>query len=247
MSASPLILSLETATLAGSISISRDGNVLASCGGNPAVSHSNTLLRDIDDLLSQVSLTIRDVDLFAVASGPGSFTGLRIGIATVKALAATLCRPCVGVPTLAAIAHSAGLSPATVSLLPAGRGEVFVQLFSSSAEDIVVELDQPEHLSPVRVLEKYLDREALRWAGEGSQVHANLIRETAVKKGYRFVEENNVDSRTDGNAWVIANPAVNLAEHVASLAVIRLSKARDQTVNTLRAIYVRPSDAEMKI
>ena len=247
MTTSPLILSLETATLAGSISISRDGNVLASCGGNPAVSHSNTLLRDIDDLLSQVNLTIRDVDLFAVANGPGSFTGLRIGIATVKALAATLHRPCVGVPTLAAIAHSAGLSPATVSLLPAGRGEVFVELFSSSADDIVVELDQPEHLSPVRALEKYWDHEALRWAGEGAQLHANLIREGAVRKGYRFVEENNVGRRADTNAWVLANPAVNLAEHVALLAVIRFSQDRDQTVNTLRAIYVRPSDAELKL
>jgi tRNA threonylcarbamoyladenosine biosynthesis protein TsaB len=247
MSARPLMLSLETATLAGSISISRGSSVLSSCGGNPTVSHSNTLLRDIDDLLSQVSLTIRDIELFAVASGPGSFTGLRIGIATVKALAATLLRPCVGVPTLAAIAHSAGLSPATVSLLPAGRGEVFVQMFSCREEDVVVELDQPEHLSPARAIEKYMDRDTICWAGNGSQLHSNLIREAAAKMGNRFVEENDKDSVAGQKGWSIATRAVNLAEHVASLAVIRFSQDRDQTGNGLRAIYVRPSDAEIKV
>src|SRR5213593_4045257 len=123
MNFQPLTLSLETATLAGSISISRGPNILASSSGDPAVSHSNTLLADIDELFSRVNLSLREIELFAVASGPGSFTGLRIGLATVKALAVTMNRPCVGVPTLEAIAHSAGSSEATVTLLPAGRGE----------------------------------------------------------------------------------------------------------------------------
>src|SRR5690242_12795990 len=126
----PLILSLETATLAGSIAVSRASSVLAHRVGRPEVSHSNTLLSDINDILSRLDLSIRDIDLFAVASGPGSFTGLRIGLATVKAFAATLHRECVGIPTLEAIAHSAGVAHAVVALLPAGRGEVFVQMRS---------------------------------------------------------------------------------------------------------------------
>src|ERR1043166_7985425 len=77
--AEPLILSLETATLAGSIAVSRESTILAKEVGRPDVSHSNTLLGDINEILSKLDLSIRDIDLFAVANGPGSFTGLRIG------------------------------------------------------------------------------------------------------------------------------------------------------------------------
>src|SRR5215213_11524682 len=123
--AAPLILSVETATLSGSVALLRGEQVLAALAGDSGVSHSNTLLNDIDKLLHEAQIDLPQVDLFAVATGPGSFTGLRIGIATVKALAATLDRPCAGVPTLQAIALAAGESRRSVALLPAGRGEVF--------------------------------------------------------------------------------------------------------------------------
>src|SRR6185295_791103 len=95
----PLILSIETATLSGSIAIARGEQVLGVISGDPQISHSNTLLRDVDKLLTQTQITLPEIDLFAVATGPGSFTGLRIGIATTKALAATLDRPTAGIPT----------------------------------------------------------------------------------------------------------------------------------------------------
>ena len=98
-----LVLSIETATLAGSIAISKGSKILASSCGDPKLSHSNTLLADIDVLLAKANVTLSDVSLFAVAAGPGSFTGLRIGIATVKALANTMNRACIGVPTLAIV------------------------------------------------------------------------------------------------------------------------------------------------
>src|ERR1043166_8042437 len=109
MSMEPLILAVETATLAGSIAIMRGGEVVGTSNGDPAVSHSNTLLADLDRLLSETRIKLPHIDLFAVAAGPGSFTGLRIGIATVKALAATLDRPCAAIPTLQAIALAGAL------------------------------------------------------------------------------------------------------------------------------------------
>jgi tRNA threonylcarbamoyladenosine biosynthesis protein TsaB len=239
-----LLLSLETATRAGSIAILKDSNVLASSGGDPEVSHSNTLLADTDILLSNVNLTIRDIDIFAVATGPGSFTGLRIGISTVKALAETLHRPGVGVPTLEAIAHSAGPSDATVALLPAGRGELFVQLFSTSSEGAVTALDQPAHLSPTQIIEKYRTLGNICWVGEGADLYAGLIRESAIQKGYQFTEAAGTEESTDG--WRTVKPTSNLAQHVASLALSRL-QVMDARPNDLRAIYVRPSDAELKL
>jgi len=240
MESRQLLLSLETATRAGSIALLKGSDVVASSGGNPEVSHSNTLLADTDILLSNVNLTIRDIDIFAVATGPGSFTGLRIGISTVKALAETLHRPCVGIPTLEAIAHSAGTSDATIALLPAGRGELFVQLFSTSGEATVVPLDQPAHLSPSQIIEKYRTLSKICWAGEGADLYAGLIRESAIQNGYQFTDA----AGTDG--WRIVEPASNLAQHVASLALSRLGEM-DVAPNGLRAIYVRPSDAELKL
>ena len=244
MTADPLILSIETATLAGSISISRAGKVVGSDCGDATTSHSNTLLADIDRLLVQLDLTVRDVDVFAVASGPGSFTGLRIGLATVKALAVTLNRNCMGIPTLEAIAHSAGQSEKTVALLPAGRGEVFAQMFSMSAEGVVQSLDEPTHLAPARVIERYVKMDGIRWAGEGARVHSNLIVEAAERAGYEIVATTSDKASTI--SWGIAEPALNLAEHVASLATMRLASTVDLSANGLRAIYVRPSDAELK-
>ncbi|MCM3904029.1 MAG: tRNA (adenosine(37)-N6)-threonylcarbamoyltransferase complex dimerization subunit type 1 TsaB, partial [Pyrinomonadaceae bacterium] len=130
MSTTPVILSIDTATLAGSVCLMRGTTLLATRVGDPAVSHSNSLLKDINNSLGEAEVSLSDVNLIAAASGPGSFTGLRIGLATVKALAATLQTPCVGIPTLNAVAHAAGPAAASVALLPAGRGELFSQLFS---------------------------------------------------------------------------------------------------------------------
>src|SRR6266581_5281360 len=106
----PLILSFDTATLGGSVCLARGETILASVMGDPNISHSNTLLRDINQVLKTAGVTLSDIDLFAVAAGPGSFTGLRIGLATAKSLAVNTGKQCVGVSTLTAIAHATGKS-----------------------------------------------------------------------------------------------------------------------------------------
>jgi tRNA threonylcarbamoyladenosine biosynthesis protein TsaB len=151
MSDAPLVLSLETATLGGSVAIARGNSVLAWGSGDPETSHSNTLLSDLNEALARAEVSLEEIDLLAAASGPGSFTGLRIGLATIKGLAATLGKPCAGVPTLYAIARAAGPSPATVALLPAGRGELFAQHFFVSDSGSVTALDEPAHLTPQRM------------------------------------------------------------------------------------------------
>lgn len=236
----PVILSVETATLGGSVCISEGRKILASTVGNSKISHSNTLLSDIDGLFSETGLSLRDVEVFAVANGPGSFTGLRIGIATVKALANTLQRPCAGVPTLAAIAHSAGRSEKTLALLPAGRGEVFAQSFSVQGEGIVTELDSAVHLSPFRVLEKYQLEADLLFAGEGARVHLELIKEWANQHRRVWSE-----SKTEKRGWRLSAQDERIANHVAALALQKVLLGSLEQPNSLQAIYVRPSDAEI--
>jgi tRNA threonylcarbamoyladenosine biosynthesis protein TsaB len=225
----PLILSIETATLAGSISLSKGAELLSSSAGDSTLSHSNTLLADIDRLLETAGIKVNEVELFAVASGPGSFTGLRIGIATVKALAVTLNRPCIGIPTLEAVAHAAGPTERVVALLPAGRGEVFCQMFSVSAAGEVTVLDGPAHLSPAKMIDRYRQFDEITWAGEGAKLYADLISEAVAPKQARVLE-----------------PPANLAQHVALLASLRLAAETEQSADNLHAIYVRPSDAELK-
>src|SRR5215213_7348824 len=102
-----LTLSLETATERRSVAVLRAGRVLSLCGRELRDGGGAAVLADIDRALSEASVRVADGELFAAASGPGSFTGLRAGLATVKALAATLGKPVVGVPTLHALARAA--------------------------------------------------------------------------------------------------------------------------------------------
>jgi tRNA threonylcarbamoyladenosine biosynthesis protein TsaB len=209
--------------------VTRGAEVIGSLEGDPAVSHSNTLLADVDKLLARTGVVLTDVDLFAVAAGPGSFTGLRIGIATIKALAVTLNRPCAAVPTLQAVALAGGASKTTVALLPAGRGEVFAQSYSVSA-GAVTSLDEPAHISPQKMIDKYGSLETALWCGEGAIAQRELIESSAA-----------------GRQWQIAPRTDNLARYVAALALTNFQRDELIAPDALQAIYVRPSDAELKV
>ena len=243
MNNAPLILSLETATPGGSIFLTRGADELAASKGNPQVSHSNSILAEINECLNHAGLKLANIDLFACASGPGSFTGLRIGIATLKALAATLDRPCVGVPTLNAIAQSVGKSKATVSLLPAGRGEVFAQMFSVSVDEIVA-LDAAAHLSPQRLMERYRGISNVTWAGPGAHLHRALLQDFAEQHAIGFAESA-AESDVPQKGWSLAPAETRLARQVATLALRCFAVGQPQDAESLRAIYVRPSDAEI--
>lgn len=246
------MLSLETATRGGSIAVSRGSEILASREGDPSVSHSNDLLSLISSVLEEQGIRLREIEAFAAAVGPGSFTGLRIGLATAKSFAATLARPCIGVPTLEAVARSAAVaaSSKTLAMLPAGRGEVFAQLFSSDAEGIIAPLDQPRHLPPQALLDQLASAPAsLIFAGEGAHQHASLIRERALASGLVYIENQEEAEQTSQYAerriWRLAEARGTLAEAVAAGALERFMAGGDFSPAALHAIYVRPSDAEL--
>jgi tRNA threonylcarbamoyladenosine biosynthesis protein TsaB len=245
----PVILSLETATMGGSVFVGRGPAELAAINGDPQVSQSSSLLSDINTALEDAGLTLQDVDLFACTSGPGSFTGLRIGIATLKALAATLDRPCAGIPTLQAVAHSGGVSTATVALLPAGRGELFAQMFSVSGHQEVTGIDSPAHLSPTRLVEKYGSHMDLIWAGPGAHQQREFLEDSAKRLGVTFAEDSievsSLAGNKRGNIWRLAAREPNLARHAGALALRLFNRGKVQSAEAIQAIYVRPSDAEL--
>lgn len=252
MTPPPLILSVETATMGGGVSVLRGRLLISTLVGASETSHSNSLLRDISACLATAGVVLRDIDVFAAASGPGSFTGLRIGLATVKALAATLSRPCIGVPTLHAIAIAAGLSEATVALLPAGRGEVFVQQFSVAADKFgeqvgqVRELDLPNHLSPQKMLDKYRSLANIKWAGPGAHLHRHTIERYAREYGIQFTDTAASAGPQQAGGWNLVVGESNLSKSIAALALQQLELGNVGNPLSLRALYVRPSDAELK-
>jgi tRNA threonylcarbamoyladenosine biosynthesis protein TsaB len=126
-----LILALDTSTRTGSMAALRDQRVLASIPNTSDQPYSITFFGDLEKLLSQVNLSIQQVDLFAVAVGPGSFTGLRVGLAAVKAWAESFSKPIAAVSCLEAMASKIlnvqAIPDGTLlaPVLDAGRGQVF--------------------------------------------------------------------------------------------------------------------------
>lgn len=106
------ILALESSAVSASVALTEDDKLIAQSFQNCGLTHSRTLLPMAEALLANCGVSLSEVDAFAVAHGPGSFTGVRIGVATVKGLALGTDRPCVGVSTLEAMAWGRALSAA---------------------------------------------------------------------------------------------------------------------------------------
>lgn len=126
----PVILAAETSTAINSVALLRDDALLAEITVDARRLHSERLLPMVDGLLAEAGLTLRDVELLAVSTGPGSFTGLRIGAATWKGLALANNLPLIGVPTLDAMTHLGG-GPARylATVLDARMKEVFAAVY----------------------------------------------------------------------------------------------------------------------
>ena len=134
-SAKNLTLSIETATRSGSLAVLEDAKILESWRGTEQFSHSSEMLIEIKNLLEKTRCNLQSIKMIAVATGPGSFTGLRVGLATAKGLATALNLQVGVVPTLAAMSASANANENArerrkiCSIIAAGRDHVFAQIY----------------------------------------------------------------------------------------------------------------------
>ncbi len=128
-----LILALDSTALVGSVALCEDDRLLGEFTVNTGHTHSETLLPMVDAVLKTCGKTIRDIDLFACTTGPGSFTGVRIGASTIKGLAYGKSKPCLGVSTLEALARNAEPFDGIICpAMDARRAQVYNALFSSN-------------------------------------------------------------------------------------------------------------------
>lgn len=125
-----IILAIDSTAISGSVAICKDEKLLCQFTLNIGNTHSETLLPMIENALKVCGMTTDDVELFACDEGPGSFTGVRIGVATVKGLAFGSGKPCMGVSTLEALAYSlSGFEGIACPVMNARRGQVYNALF----------------------------------------------------------------------------------------------------------------------
>ncbi|MCA1561145.1 MAG: tRNA (adenosine(37)-N6)-threonylcarbamoyltransferase complex dimerization subunit type 1 TsaB [Acidobacteria bacterium] len=237
-----LILALDTTSRGGSLAIARGGTLLEERIGDPARSHGERLPGDIVALLDRHGVRLTDIDLYGVAAGPGSFTGLRVGIATVQGLALVNGRPAVGVSALDALAHAvagheAARGAAAIGVwLDAQRGEVFSALYepdttANGRGTGVPGLRQHEPAavaSPSATLAAWaahLNRMPLCFAGDAAIAAGALLRAAARVR--------------------IIEPTPSLAGAVADLARRHAAAGHAVAPHAIVPIYLRRSDAEI--
>jgi tRNA threonylcarbamoyladenosine biosynthesis protein TsaB len=231
------VLALDTTTAAGSVALVDEDRVVDERRGDPSRTHAERLPADLLSVLQGRGLAASAVDLFAVASGPGSFTGLRVGIATMQGLALVARRPLVAVSALEALAHlaAADRAPGTIvaAWMDAHRDEVFSALYRVQAgapfgADRLVELDAAAVGDPSATL--------ARWSGGAGGAIDVVVGDGAIL--YREIIQ-----RSAAGAAIVEAPPI--AGAIGRLAVAHAIRGAAPDPAGIRPLYVRRPDAEI--
>ena len=176
-----LILAFESSARAASVALVEDGRLISQYSQCSGLTHSRTLLPMAEDMLKNAELSLDKVDLFAVAHGPGSFTGIRIGVSTVKGLAWAADKPCVGVSTLEAMAwHGLAAGGLVCPVMDARRSQVHNALFQvENGKPVRLCEDRPIALSQLAEELRTLNAPAFL-IGDGAELAEKYLREQAI-------------------------------------------------------------------
>lgn len=229
-----LLLAADTSSPSGSLAILRDELLLGLIHTVSDEPYSSRLFRHLDLLLRDLALDLKDFDLFAVSSGPGSFTGLRVGLSAAKAWAEAYGKPVCGVSTLAAVAaQSQSTGTTLVPVLDARRQQLYYGFYSPTASGAGLYEDKTSE-EKVGSPEEFL---------KDLYQQANARACTIVSAG-RELLRNELAARPDLAANLeIVSPV--LAPWIARLALAQSREGKLSNSFTLDANYIRRSDAEL--
>ena len=197
-----LMLSFEASAKSASAALSEDGKLISMVQQCSGLTHSRTLLPMAEDLLKNCDYNLKQIDCFSVSCGPGSFTGIRIGVSTVKGLAWAANKPCIGVSTLAAMAWNGVAAGGLIcAVMDARRNEVYNALF-------MIKDGKPMRLCPDRAISlKELSCELKELAdepflvGDGAEITSQYLSSESIP--FRIAPEN----LRWQNAWGVAMEA----------------------------------------
>ncbi len=224
------ILSINTSTPSGSVALTREGCIVEEMNLNIERTHSETILPVIDRVLRDGGVGLEEVDGIAVTAGPGSFTGLRVGISIAKGLAWALGKPVVGVSTLHALALNLPFSEGPICpVLDARKGEVYAALFRRDGNGLKRVMDD-RVMKPETLIGSLPEEEEIIFLGEGLSLWRERIEE-GLKGRAIFAPPY---------LWVVR------ASCVGFLALDHLLRGEAEDPKELLPIYLRPSEAELK-
>src|SRR5688572_24259747 len=228
---SMLILALDTTTRAGSCALARDQRVLRELASDASKPPASRLPGDLVSLLEREGVRLAEIDIYAVATGPGSFTGLRVGIATMQGLAMAEAKPLIGVSAFDALAVCGGSekqdspdeNPHRIATwVDAWRGEVFAALYEGGRE-----VEAPTVSHPDALLTRLAGAPTI-FVGDGAATYQDLIR-----------------TRLGAHAGFADPVSPLLAGTIASLAAEAANGGQRPPPHAIRPLYVRRTDAEL--
>ena len=223
------LLAIDTATSAGSAALLTEQGMFSEHFLRSRVTHSERLLSTVDALLEEAGWHISSIDAFAVCIGPGSFTGLRIGLAATKGLAWAGDKPLFGVSSLEAIAMGFPYARCRVCpVIDARKGQVFCALYLPGTGGAIEQIGEEVSVEPERLAASLNEQTLL--AGNGLRLYRRVFEEAMGERAL-FAPES---------LWYSRASVVGLA------ALKRFENGERPSADAVNANYVRPSDAEIK-
>jgi tRNA threonylcarbamoyladenosine biosynthesis protein TsaB len=218
-------LAIDTATNSGGVALSRNGEIIGTVMSKTPMRYSDKIIEYTDFLLSQLEMSIGEVDCFVVATGPGSFTGLRIGIATAKGFCMAHGKPGVGITTLEALAwRFRWVSDRIAPMIDARRQQVYGALFERAEGGLKV-LQEGCVKAPADWL-KGLPSERSIYVGDAAQMYSQTV--AALRPEGQVIPTDNC-----------------ILEELCELGYMRFTRGESLSGADLKADYIRPSDAEI--
>jgi tRNA threonylcarbamoyladenosine biosynthesis protein TsaB len=224
------ILAIDTSSKICSVSILEDNNVIIENHNDDEKTHSQKLMPLIDETLKQANITLDNIDLLACCQGPGSFTGIRIGISTVKAFADVKNIPIIGVTSLESLAYNIHSEGLIASIIDAKHDNVYFALYTVSNEryETIIKPMSDEISNIVQLLKQY--NEKITFVGDGAAVHQDLIRQEI---------ENSIFADNMQN--------IQTSISVGKSAFDKYKSADYQPEYSLSPIYLKKSQAEINL
>jgi tRNA threonylcarbamoyladenosine biosynthesis protein TsaB len=224
-------LALDTSTARGSVAVRRDGATIVAHAGDGSRPHATRLPGDLLDALADCGATLDDVSVLAVCLGPGAFTGLRVGLATIQGLAFARSLPVVGISALDAIASAVKDADDVAVWLDGARKEVFAARYRRDPSVLfgVEALGDPIAAAPDAVVMEWSAqgwRSPAVWVGEGATLYRDVLRRHSPEATVKTVDTLR-------------------AELVAALGERAFQAGRAVAPHALRPVYVRRPDAEL--
>lgn len=222
------LLAIDSSGLTASVAVISDGIILSEYSVNNKKTHSQTLLPMINEAVEQSGVELESIDAVAVAQGPGSFTGLRIGASTVKGLCLALKIPVVPVSTLAGLAGNLlGCGMTVCPIMDARRNQVYTAVYSVSNNELE-ELCAPEAVGIDEVLKQVSEYKRVIFTGDGVNVHEDHIRDVLGDKAF----------------FALPHMRLQRAASIAVIAASNYSNGLWVSATEFKPVYLRLSQAE---